>query len=433
MAQKALSKQETERRQLAAKQIAAKKQPANTPWFGVQKTPEQLKLENEQAKSAAALKSEQQRMQQQRKMAAEEMRLANQALQGGMAQGATRGKELFSNLGRLEEGRSEETTKTLGSMQGLFDKAGTRSEDIQNVLAQRRSLAAGGFAAPEFQAMREAQTQGIAQGEQTAARQLRASQAASGLRGGAAAAQLGQLQAQGQQARTQAERDLFLQNEAQKRANLGALEQSATGAESNEFGRQQSSLQMLAAAQQAAQEAEAKKQVFNIGQKLAEAQGQQASELGYGQLSAGQYAAAQQAAMGQQQLSQGEAQKKKADEQTYICGAIKDAGLVTPKEFRVMRRFLLRSMMTGRFYPWFTWYRINGKKAVEIAKSQNFDWATVKSQFFDEVLTCLENDGIEKAQELYAVRTNDLVREFLGHEAQYSPALNVALSYGMGV
>ena len=144
------------------------------------------------------------------------------------------------NLGRLEAGRSG---------------------DISQVIEARRANL-GGLSAQENQALRERATQGIDRGTQTALRQLRGIQGASGVRGATAAAQQGRQLAAGQSAKAQAERDLLLQNVAQKDKALSAFEESVGGAEGTEQQRE----------------------LFNIQQRKAEIAGRQTAGLGFAQL-----------------------------------------------------------------------------------------------------------------------------------------------------
>ena len=85
----------------------------------------------------------------------------------------------------------------------------------------------GGFSAPELQAQRDVMGQGIARQTQMAGRRLAAAQARAGVRGATAAAQQGNIAAQGIQAGTNLERDLFLANRAeQARAAQDLLQRS---------------------------------------------------------------------------------------------------------------------------------------------------------------------------------------------------------------
>jgi hypothetical protein len=134
--------------------------------------------------------------------------------------GQQRGQEMFGegSLGRIEQ---------------------TRSGDISDILAQRKSQSQEGFGAAEFQAAREQRLEGLGRAEQAQLRQLRGLQGAQGIRGGLAAGQtMGLMQKQAQE-RQSAERDLFLREADLKRQALGEYEQSLRGTEADELMRQQ--------------------------------------------------------------------------------------------------------------------------------------------------------------------------------------------------
>ena len=166
---------------------------------------------------------------------------------GDIARDVKRGQEVLGSdfaagsLGRLETGRSA---------------------DVSSVVEGRRA-ALGGFSSEESQALRERAGQGIDRGTQTAVRQLRAQQGASGVRGASAAAQVGRQLSAGQSAKAQAERDLLIQSVGQRGKALSAFEGSVAGAEQGEQQRE----------------------MFNIGQTQAETLGRQAAGLGFAQLS----------------------------------------------------------------------------------------------------------------------------------------------------
>lgn len=175
-----------------------------------------------------------------------------QQREADLAKGAARGKELFGKT-FIEESRPE------------------RSADIADVIA-RRKAALQGFSGEENTALREQMAQAQARQEQGALRQLRGVQAQQGIRGGLAGAQQAQQLAQNQAQRAAAERELFLQNIAQRQQALGNFEQSARAAEAEEIGR--------------------------FGQRRF---GQLGTELGYGQLGAADRAAAMGQILGEQQ------------------------------------------------------------------------------------------------------------------------------------
>lgn len=136
-----------------------------------------------------------------------------------------------------------------------------RSQDVSDIIAKRRA-GLEGLSAEENQALRERGSQGITRGTQTALRQLRGRQAASGVRGGTATAQQAAILSAGQQAKAGVERDLFLQNINQKRQALGDFEKSVAGAEQSEEARR----------------------LFNIEQQQREKFGRVSAGLGIAQL-----------------------------------------------------------------------------------------------------------------------------------------------------
>lgn len=256
--------------------------------------------ERERAAVATAM-GQSQRREEQRQRRLEEERAAREA---ALQRGRARGQELFGEgaLGRVEAERSKEISDILGRREDIAATAGTRSEDMADIVARRRA-ALEGMAAPEAQVLRQQALQQIGRGEESALRRLRGVQAAQGLRGGTAAAQQVQLLAQGQAARTQAEQELFLQDLAQKKAALGAFETTVTGAEATEFGRQQQAMAAHEAAVQQARQDELNRKLFNIQQQQSEKFGQLATEFGFAQMSGAERAAVGQELLGEQFFS----------------------------------------------------------------------------------------------------------------------------------
>ena len=227
-----------------------------------------------------------------------------------MQEGRDRGKDLFGGaaLGRLPKNqeRSSEVNALISGRQGIADTAGVRSADVESVLGQRRA-ALEGFT-PEERAALESQTMSeIARSEAGAMRGLRGAQAASGVRGGAAAAQQARMLSEAQKQRAAQAQNLFLTEQAQKRAAVGELESSARAAETEEFGRKSDAQSALEQMTMGARGEESQRQIFNLGQKGREQFGQLATEMGYGSLGAAESAAAGQVATGmgaQDQMAQ---------------------------------------------------------------------------------------------------------------------------------
>lgn len=214
----------------------------------------------EQARKDAYYNQQEQRKQQQNAAA----RAAD------LAKGQARGEQIFGNqaLGRVDA---------------------SRSADMQDVLARRKANL-GGYTPEEQQAMREQNMGSILASQKMGARDLARQQARSGVRGALAANQMQaqNLASQGQLA--DQERQLFLQNIANKRDALGQYEQSAAGMEKGEFD----------------------KQAFNLGQGEKELQGKLSTEFGYGGMGAQDRAAALQSVLG----SRAEAVSKEIAEKT---------------------------------------------------------------------------------------------------------------------
>lgn len=179
---------------------------------------------------------------------------ASEARDADMAKGRARGQELFG-------------TPFVQASQG------ERSQDMASVIAARKA-GMQGYSAPETNALRDQMQQGVSRQEATTMRQLRGSQAQSGVRGALAATQQAQvLQEMGKQ-RAQAEREIFIQNMAQKQTGLDKFEQSLRGAETEEIQR--------------------------YGQRQT---GKLGTEMGYAQMGAADRAAIQQQLLGESQAA----------------------------------------------------------------------------------------------------------------------------------
>lgn len=223
---------------------------------------------------------------------------AEEARNADMAKGRARGEELFGNqgLGRVQDQRVAEISDLINKRKEQAATAGQRSADVASIIAQRKA-GLGGFNAEENAAQRAQMQNQIGQQEQGAMRQLLGAQGASGVRGGVATAQQMMANQGFAKQRAQAEQDLFLKNIAEKQNRLGALEQSVTGAETNEFGRSQQTQGALEAAVERARADELGRQQFNLGQVAKEKLGILGTETGYAGLgSADRSAAGQQVA-----------------------------------------------------------------------------------------------------------------------------------------
>jgi hypothetical protein len=211
---------------------------------------EQLAPRLEQMRQAKADQESNNKQRQFQSMADQRAAAMAAAREQDMAKGRARGEELFKEgtLGRVRQ---------------------DRSQDIQDVIAQRRANLQG-FTPEEQNAMRENNLKTIQQSAAGNIRALRGQQAASGIRGATAGAQIASAQRASQANVADTERELFLKQMDAKRSALGAFEGSATQAEQNDLARQQ----------------------YNQDQKNKELMSRISTEFGYANLGSGERAAA---------------------------------------------------------------------------------------------------------------------------------------------
>lgn len=106
---------------------------------------------------------------------------------------------------------------------------------------------------------------------------------------------------------------------------------------------------------------------------------------------------------------------------SFICTALREAGLMSPRETLAMTEFMLASVIDrGDF---FAWYFGTGKEAIEVAKQQKFDFSLIKKQYVDEIRTVLEKEGLEAAQSLYIERAGQFCVQFLGADCGYKHSM----------
>lgn len=212
----------------------------------------------EKAKAEAAAKIEADRIAQVEKT---RLKTLQRGREQDLASGRKRGEQIFGKqaLGRVDE---------------------ARSASMADILARRQANLEG-FTADEQGAMRDQNMKQILAGQQAGVRDLARQQARSGVRGGLASAQQGAMQMAGQGQLADQERQLFLENIAQKRGALDQFEQSQTGAEATELSKKQ----------------------YNQSQAAKELMGKLSTELGFGSLGASDRASAMQAALGEKALS----------------------------------------------------------------------------------------------------------------------------------
>lgn len=203
--------------------------------------------------------------------------------QGRVQHGMEVGKDLVKSgsLGRA----------TTGVSQGRIDENAidpSRSVDMQDIIARRRENLEG-MTKEEMQMSRDVGKEQIDRQTEGQRRRLQMIQAASGVRGGAAAAQQLQLMQGATQTRAEFERDLFMNNLQMKRQALNAFESSVTGAEAAEHQKKLAKLELQKFnIGQASREQELTREQerFNLQQAAREQQAQLATGLSIASMSA---------------------------------------------------------------------------------------------------------------------------------------------------
>jgi hypothetical protein len=94
----------------------------------------------------------------------------------------------------------------------------------------------------------------------------------------------------------------------------------------------------------------------------------------------------------------------------YICTMLRSKNLMTKKESLIMTKFMIKSLITGADFS--LWYFKHGKKAVERAEAEGFDWSKVKKQFVDDIITLLKQDKFKEAQSLYGKNAGEFCTQF---------------------
>ncbi|MBR9701022.1 hypothetical protein GOV11_04110 [Candidatus Woesearchaeota archaeon] len=133
---------------------------------------------------------------------------SRQARERDLKAGRERGQELFG----------------AGSF-GTREEQSARTTDFADVLERRRAKLEG-FTPEEQQAFREQVLGGAQKASETQLRRLRGEQASSGVRGGLASAQRGQLLRGAQRQEAEAERDIFLRQVAAREQGLSQFERT---------------------------------------------------------------------------------------------------------------------------------------------------------------------------------------------------------------
>lgn len=220
-----------------------------------------------------------------------------------MNQGRNLGRELFGHgtLPRLTEGRSQEQADMLANRRAVQDVAGQRSGGMQDIAA-RRYAGLEGFTAPENAALRQRAYEGFRGQVATGQRALQRAMGQNRVFGDAAVAGLANFQRSANAEAAKAERDLMIQNIAEKQNRLGQYEQSLAGMEGTEWGRLQQALQGTEGLQQTISADELNRQMYNNQQFQREKAGQLQAMLGTMGLAAGDWSTAARSALANQQM-----------------------------------------------------------------------------------------------------------------------------------
>ena len=72
-----------------------------------------------------------------------------------------------------------------------------------------------------------------------------------------------------------------------------------------------------------------------------------------------------------------------------------------------MTKFMLKSLISRADF--FVWYFNSGKKGVEIAESNGFDFSSIKKMFVDDIIALIKNNEIKRAQDLYIKNSGEFI------------------------
>jgi hypothetical protein len=207
-----------------------------------------------------------------------------------MREGRAMGQEYFGHgtLPRLREGRSQEQADLLAQRYGIAGVAGNRSGDVQDVLARRRSML-GGYNSQQFDALRQRGMDQINNQVSTAQDAVRRAQGLNPRNPAAAAAQLAQIEKDAMGDVANLQRDLFIDDIDFRNQMLSNFEQSATGAEFNEWNRQMQAQSALESLQSQIANEELQREMYNNQQFQKEKAGQLQSLMGSLGLGASDY------------------------------------------------------------------------------------------------------------------------------------------------
>lgn len=220
-----------------------------------------------------------------------------------MRKGRALGQELFGHgtMPRINEGRTQEMSDILAGRRATADYAGTRSGGVQDVL-DRRYAGLGGYSSPEYGALRSRAYEGFQNQVKTGQRQLMQQQAANRVGGGTAAAGMARFMQGANAEAAKAERDLMIADITERQNRLGQYEQSLTGAEGTEWGRQMQANDALQQLTQQIEQDELARQQYNNQQFQREKAGQLQAMLGYAGIGAGDLSTGVRTALANQQM-----------------------------------------------------------------------------------------------------------------------------------
>lgn len=179
----------------------------------------------------------------------------------------------------ISEDRTDEETSTLSMLKAEQEKSGNRTPEAALALGKFQE-ALGGFDSQEGQALKETARRQLDTQYQTQMAQAKASQARSGVRGGAGAAQSAIMQRDRARAQTGLETDLAVQNIGVKNQALQNFGGYVSNLDASEAARRQSATGMYAGQVNAQTERDLGKTQFNIGQDQSMAQANLQAVLG---------------------------------------------------------------------------------------------------------------------------------------------------------
>lgn len=255
------------------------------------------------------------------------------AISQGFSAGGNIGQALFGNgaLGRVREvlspeqvelfmrqkaesyqggQRSPEAASALSMLQGAAQSEGQSIDPYVKQALELRQSQLGGFSPQEFQLMRETGAEQLNRQLQTGLRAANLRNNVAGIEGGARGIVPQDLAVQALQARRGLERDLQVENLAEKQRRLSGFENLAQSVSNENFQRRNASinnynnalfgreqfetadraarLQAFTDFQRGLEDFVLQRQVFNLGQAAAEKSGYLSSFLGGGQFAAAQ-------------------------------------------------------------------------------------------------------------------------------------------------